>query len=95
MSLTAEQVHWVANLARLELSDAQLAAMTTQLGRILEYVGQLQQLDTDGIEPMAHALDVTDIFRADELRPSLSADEALANAPKRRGDFYAVPAVFD
>ena len=95
MSLTAEQVHWVANLARLELSDAQLAAMTTQLGRILEYVGQLQQLDTDGIEPMAHALDVTDIFRADEPRPSLSADEALANAPKRRGDFYAVPAVFD
>jgi len=95
MSLTAEQVHWVANLARLELSDAQLAAMTTQLGRILEYVGQLQQLDTDGIEPMAHALDVTDIFRADELRPSLSADEALANAPKRRGDFYAVPAVLD
>jgi aspartyl-tRNA(Asn)/glutamyl-tRNA(Gln) amidotransferase subunit C len=95
MSLTAEQVHWVANLARLELSDAQLAAMTTQLGRILEYVGQLQQLDTDGIEPMAHALDVTDIFRADEPRPSLSADEALANAPKRRGDFYAVPAVLD
>ena len=95
MSLTAEQVHWVANLARLELSDAQLAAMTTQLGRILEYVGQLQQLDTDGIEPMAHALDVTDIFRADEPRPSLSVDEALANAPKRRGDFYAVPAVLD
>ena len=95
MSLTAEQVHWVANLARLELSDAELAAMTIQLGRILEYVGQLQLLDTDGIEPMAHALDVTDIFRADELRPSLSADEALANAPKRRGDFYAVPAVFD
>ena len=95
MSLTAEQVHWVANLARLELRDAELAAMTIQLGRILEYVGQLQLLDTDGIEPMAHALDVTDIFRADELRPSLSADEALANAPKRRGDFYAVPAVLD
>jgi len=95
MSLTAEQVRWVANLARLELSDAELAVMTNQLGRILDYVGQLQSLDTEGVEPLAHALDVADVFRADEPRPSLTVDEALANAPKRRGDFYAVPAVLD
>jgi aspartyl-tRNA(Asn)/glutamyl-tRNA(Gln) amidotransferase subunit C len=95
MSLTAQQVRWVANLARLELSDAELVAMTDQLGRIFDYVGQLQQLDTDGVEALAHALDVTDVFRADEPHPSLSVDEALANAPKRRDDFYAVPAVLD
>ena len=90
MSLTAEQVRWVANLARLELSDAELAVMTNQLGRILDYVGQLQSLDTEGVEPLAHALDVADVFRADEPRPSLTVDEALANAPKRRGDFFEV-----
>ena len=95
MSLTPEQVRWVANLARLELSDAELATMTDQLGRILDYVGKLQQLNTDDVEPLAHPLDVTDVFRQDEPQPSLSVDDALANAPKRRDDFYAVPAVLD
>jgi aspartyl-tRNA(Asn)/glutamyl-tRNA(Gln) amidotransferase subunit C len=95
MSLTSEQVHWVANLARLELTSAELEAMTGQLNRIVEYVGQLQQLNTDGVEPLAHALELVNVFRADEPRPSLSADEALANAPRRSGDFYAVPAVLD
>jgi aspartyl-tRNA(Asn)/glutamyl-tRNA(Gln) amidotransferase subunit C len=95
MSLTAEQVRWVANLARLELTDAELAMMTGQLSRIVEYVDQLQRLNTDGVEPLAHAREVANVFRADEPRPSLPIDEALANAPRRRGDFYAVPAVLD
>ena len=95
MSLTAEQVRWVANLARLELTDAELATMTGQLNRIVEYVDQLQELNTEGVEPLAHALEIGNVFRADEPRPSLSVDEALANAPRRRGDFYAVPAVLD
>jgi aspartyl-tRNA(Asn)/glutamyl-tRNA(Gln) amidotransferase subunit C len=95
MSLSAEQVRWVAMLARLELTDAELATMTGQLNRIVEYVDQLQQLNTDGVEPLAHALEITNVFRADEPQPPLSVDEALANAPRRRGDFYAVPAVLD
>jgi aspartyl-tRNA(Asn)/glutamyl-tRNA(Gln) amidotransferase subunit C len=95
MSLTEEQVRWVANLARLELTSAELEAMTGQLNRIVEYVGQLQQLNTDGVEPLAHALEIVNIFRPDEPQPSLSVDEALANAPRRSGDFYAVPAVLD
>jgi aspartyl-tRNA(Asn)/glutamyl-tRNA(Gln) amidotransferase subunit C len=95
MSLTAEQVDWVANLARLELASAERAAITAQLRRIVEYVGQLQQLNTDGVEPLAHAHDVSNVFRADEPQPSLSVDEALANAPRRRGEFYAVPAVLE
>ena len=95
MALTAEEVRWVARLARLELSDAELETMTRQLGRILDYVAQLQQVDTEGIEPLAHALDVSNVFRADEPAPSFSADEALANAPRRSGDFYGVPAVLD
>ena len=95
MSLTPEQVRWVAHLARLELSDAELETMTRQLRGIVEYVDQLQRVNTDGVEPLAHALDVHNVFREDESRPSLPVDAALANAPDRRGDFYAVPAVLD
>jgi aspartyl-tRNA(Asn)/glutamyl-tRNA(Gln) amidotransferase subunit C len=95
MSLTADQVRWVAHLARLELSDAELATLTPQLSAIVDYVNQLQQVNTDGVEPLAHALDVHNVFRADEPVPSLPVDTALANAPQRQGDFYAVPAVLE
>ena len=95
MSLTAEQVRWVAHLGRLELSDADLETMTRQLSAIVDYVNQLQQVNTDGVEPLAHAVELQNVFRDDEPAPSLPADAALANAPQRRGDFYGVPAVLD
>jgi aspartyl-tRNA(Asn)/glutamyl-tRNA(Gln) amidotransferase subunit C len=95
MSLTADQVRWVAHLARLELSAAELETMTPQLNAILDYVNLLQQVATDGVEPLAHPLPVQNVFRPDEPAPSLPVDEALANAPDRHGDFYAVPAVLD
>lgn len=95
MSLTADEVRWVAHLARLELSDAELAALTRQLGAILDYVNQLQQAPTEGVEPLAHPLPVQNVFRGDEPAPSLTVDAALANAPERRGDFYGVPAVLE
>ena len=94
MSLSAEEVRHVADLARLELSDADVAEMARQLGAIVDYINQLQSVNTDGIEPLAHALKLHDVFRADEPSPSLSPDEALANAPARKNDFYRVPAVF-
>ena len=74
---------------------ADLATMTTQLSAILEYVGQLTELNTDGVEPMAHPLPLKNVFRPDELRPSLPVDEALRNAPSRSGDYFAVPAILD
>jgi aspartyl-tRNA(Asn)/glutamyl-tRNA(Gln) amidotransferase subunit C len=95
MSITAEDVRWVAHLARLELSADELAMMTRQFDAILAYVEQLRQVDTSNVEPLAHPLPVQNVFRDDELLPSLSVDEALANAPDRRGDFYGVPAVLD
>jgi aspartyl-tRNA(Asn)/glutamyl-tRNA(Gln) amidotransferase subunit C len=95
MALTAEQVRWVAHLARLGLSDAEVTTMTRQLGAILDYVNQLHQVKTDGIEPLAHPLPIHNVFREDELAPSLSADAALANAPDRRGEFFGVPAVLE
>ena len=95
MALTDDDVRWVAHLARLELGEADRAALTRQLSAILEYVNQLQQVNTDGVEPLAHPLPVQNVFRPDELRPSLPVDEALRNAPARSGDFFAVPAVLD
>jgi aspartyl-tRNA(Asn)/glutamyl-tRNA(Gln) amidotransferase subunit C len=100
MPLTPEEVEQVAHLARLELTPAELETMTRQLSSIVAYVDQLRQVDTDAVEPLAHALATSNVFREDEPTPSLPVDEALANAPERRtnarGDqFYAVPAVLD
>ena len=94
MSLSAEEVRKVADLARLELSAADVEIMARQLSAIVEYINQLQQVNTDGVEPLAHALDLHDVFRADVPTPSLSEEEALANAPGRKDNFYSVPAVF-
>jgi aspartyl-tRNA(Asn)/glutamyl-tRNA(Gln) amidotransferase subunit C len=95
MSLTVDEVRWVAHLARLELSPADLETMARQLSSIVDYVAQLQQVDTEGVEALAHAVELQNVFRADELTPSLPLDQALANAPQRQGDFYSVPAVLD
>ena len=66
-----------------------------ELGAILDYVDQLQKIDTQGVEPLAHPLPIHNVFRDDEPGPSLGVDEALANAPDRQGDFYGVPAVLE
>jgi aspartyl-tRNA(Asn)/glutamyl-tRNA(Gln) amidotransferase subunit C len=98
MALSSAQVRWVAHLARLELTSEEVALFTEQLNQIVDYVNQLQQLDTEGIEPLAHALPVHNVFRADEPQPrvpTLPVEEALANAPDRRGEFYGVPAVLE
>ena len=93
--LTEDQVRHVAKLARLKCSDQEIALFTSQLGDILDYVEQLQQLDTEDVEPLAHCLPVNNIFREDDIKPSLTNDQALANAPSRDGEFFAVPKVLD
>jgi aspartyl-tRNA(Asn)/glutamyl-tRNA(Gln) amidotransferase subunit C len=93
MSLTREDVAKVALLARLQLDESELDAMTTQLGSILEYIEQLSELNTDDIEPMAHATDASNVFADDVLRPSLDRADALANAPKADDECFRVPAV--
>jgi len=95
MALTADQVRWVAHLARLELTDGQIEVMARQLSAVIDYVDHLQQVDTEGVEPLAHPFLLHNVFRSDESAPSLPVDEALANAPDRRGDFYSVPAVLE
>jgi aspartyl-tRNA(Asn)/glutamyl-tRNA(Gln) amidotransferase subunit C len=90
-----EEVRKVARLARLDLPDADLALFAKQLTDILGYVDQLRELNTDAVEPLAHPLPVQNVFRPDELKPSLPVEDALRNAPARSGDFFAVPAVLD
>jgi aspartyl-tRNA(Asn)/glutamyl-tRNA(Gln) amidotransferase subunit C len=93
MSLTREDVEKVSLLARLQLSDEELNRMTAQLGQIVGYVEQLAELDTLHVTPMAHAVELFNVFASDELRPSLDREEALAGAPKRDDECYRVPAV--
>jgi aspartyl-tRNA(Asn)/glutamyl-tRNA(Gln) amidotransferase subunit C len=95
MSLSADDIRWVAHLARLELTAEELATITPQLQAIVGYVDQLKQVHTEGVEPLAHPLPIQNVFRADEPALSLPVDAALANAPARQGDFYRVPAVLD
>ena len=93
MAISREEVEKVSLLGRLLLSDDELDKMTTQLGDILQYMDLLSEVDTEKVEPMAHALDVSDVFRLDQIRPSIDRDEALANAPNRDDECYRVPAV--
>jgi aspartyl-tRNA(Asn)/glutamyl-tRNA(Gln) amidotransferase subunit C len=91
MSLTKAEVEHVARLARLELSENEKEEFTGQLNDILAFVEKLNQLDTTNIEPTAHAIPVTNVFRPDQVVPSLDPELALANAPDRIGDFFKVP----
>lgn len=93
--LTRAEVEKVALLARLKLSDADLETFTRQLGRVLEYVNVLNEVDTTEVEPMAHAVDVVNVFRGDEPRGSLPREQSLANAPKTDGRYFLVPQVLD
>ena len=93
--LTEQQVRHVAKLARLKCSDKEITAFTSQLSDILDYMAHLQELDTADVEPLAHCLSVHNVFREDVVKPSLTNDQALQNAPQRDGEFFAVPKVLD
>jgi len=93
MAITRADVDKVALLARLQLSEAELESLTVELAQIVGYVDQLAEVDTEGVEPMAHAIEIHNVFADDEVRPSLPREQALANAPKHNGQGYLVPPV--
>jgi aspartyl-tRNA(Asn)/glutamyl-tRNA(Gln) amidotransferase subunit C len=93
--LTKEIVTKVAHLARLKLTDAESELFTTQLGQVLGYVELLNELDTSTVEPMAHVADIANVFRDDEIRPSLPRAAALSNAPKTDGKYFVVPQILE
>ena len=90
-----KQVQHVAQLARLKLSEQELKCFSGQLSKILDYINQLNEVDTSSVEPMSHPLDLKNVLREDEVKPSLSRDETLDNAPQRRGGFFLVPPVLE
>lgn len=95
MSISRELVVKVAELARLHLDEDEVEEMRRHLGAVLEYFEQLGAIDAADVEPMAHALPLQNVFREDAREPCLTPDEALANAPKRIGDFFAVPPILE
>ena len=93
MALTQEEVLHVAKLARLTLNPEEVDLFTRQLNDILAYVEKLQEVDTAGVPPMAHAVPIFNVFREDEAAPGLSRDEGMANAPAPEEGTFAVPRV--
>ena len=95
MKIERAQVEQVARLARLALEPAELDALTGQMDAILGYVAKLDELDTAGIEPTAHAVPMENAFREDVVRPSLGVEGALANAPAAADGCFRVPKVIE
>jgi aspartyl-tRNA(Asn)/glutamyl-tRNA(Gln) amidotransferase subunit C len=95
MSLTLDQVKHVARLSRLALSDEELARFTRDLGAILEYIDKINELDTEQVQPMAHALSEANVFRSDGVTGSLPREAALRNAPAQTDGCFRVPRIIE
>ncbi|MFC5530843.1 Asp-tRNA(Asn)/Glu-tRNA(Gln) amidotransferase subunit GatC [Cohnella yongneupensis] len=95
MSISIKDVEHVANLARLELSDADKEQFAGQLNAILKYAEKLNELNTDDIEPTSHVLPLANVMREDEVKPSLTIEKAMLNAPEEEDDQFKVPAVLE
>ena len=95
MKISRSEVAHVARLARLALDEAELDALTGDMDAILAYVDQLDRLDTDSIVPTAHAVPMANAFRPDEVRPSFTPEQALANAPQPDPAGFRVPRVIE
>lgn len=95
MPLPRETVLKVATLARLRLDESEVAAMSDQLGAILDYVARLETIDTTNVEPMVHAIELTNVLRDDVPQPSLPRSAALQNAPRQDGKYFLVPAIIE
>lgn len=95
MKISRKEVEHVALLARLHLAEEELETFTGQMDAILAYVDKLKELDTEGIVPTSHAVPMENAFRADEVRPSIGTESALANAPEWVEGFFRVPKVIE
>lgn len=95
MKITREEVQRVATLARLELSPTEAEALTLQLDKILQYMEKLNELDTTTVEPLAHVVDIVNVFREDRVLNAPAADALLANAPATEQGFLKVPKIIE
>ena len=94
-AISRQEVEYVAKLARLRLTEEEAEKYTEQLNAILEFAGKLNELDTSTIEPTSHVLDVYNVMRDDEIRPSIDREKALLNAPEQEDGQFKVPGVMD
>ena len=93
MSVSIKEVEKIAELARLHITENEKEKYTEQLNVILEYMEQLNQVDTSKVEQLSHPFELTNVFRSDEVQPSLPVKEALKNAPDISGNYFKVPKV--
>ncbi len=93
MKITQQEVEHVAHLARLNLNEKELEQMTVQLDTILVYFEKLEELDTTGVEPTTHAFSITNAFREDGVKPSLTQKDALTEGPNTNEECFIVPRV--
>lgn len=92
--ITDDIVRYVAGLSRLSLTDSDIVKFRTQLSSILDYIAQLNEVDTEGVLPTTHVLtSMKNVFREDDLEESLTPDEALSSAPSKKDNFFKVPKV--
>ncbi|HOE65293.1 MAG TPA: Asp-tRNA(Asn)/Glu-tRNA(Gln) amidotransferase subunit GatC [Candidatus Hydrogenedentes bacterium] len=94
-SITKSDVEYVARLAQLTLSEEAKDRLVGEMSEILSYMDQLNALDTTGIEPTMHVLEMVNVYRDDVVEPSLTREEALANAPKTDGEYFIVPRILE
>jgi aspartyl-tRNA(Asn)/glutamyl-tRNA(Gln) amidotransferase subunit C len=93
--ISAEQVAHLANLARIDLSPAEIASLTTELRQIVESVAKVTEVATPDVPATSHPMPLTNVFRDDVVTPSLTVEQALSGAPDRDGDRFRVPAILD
>lgn len=95
MAITIQDVEHIAKLARLRLTEEEKQRFQKELGTIIEYFDQLKKLNTDGVPPTTHVVPLENVLREDTVTPSLPVEEALANAPDRKGNYFRVPKVVE
>ena len=95
MKISQKDVEHVAQLARLTIAPEELKTLTEQMDAILGYVDKLNELDTEGVEPMAHAVPMSNAFREDEIKPAMGIERALQNAPQDEDGYFKVPKVIE
>ena len=95
MQISKQEVEHVAKLARLEITEAEKEAFSRQLSSILTYIEQLNSWDTKEVDPTATVLEQTNVFREDQVKPSLPVEQALANAPDSDGGYFRVPRILE
>ncbi len=91
--ITIKEVEHVAKLARLELTEEEKVKFSKQLGDILEYAQQMNEIDTEGVEPMSHAIPIVNVMREDKVVHEFSREELMANAPLKENGFFRVPKI--